>query len=80
MAEAAIRSALLSKRFPKKSGMVAALRWFVMTRVLRPKITQASRLPISAFPIPIHVEASPYFHPNCPAYPTNTTAEKYEVP
>ena len=76
MAEAAIRKALLSKRFPKKSGMVAACKYLVITRVLRPRITHASKLPIKAFPIPIQVLESPYFHPNCPAYPTNTTAEK----
>ena len=33
-----------------------------------------------ALPSPIHVEAIPYFQPNCPAYPTKTTAEKYDVP
>lgn len=47
-----------------------------MTFILRPRTTQASRLPITAFPIPIHVLAIPYFHPNWPAYPTKTTAEK----
>ena len=31
---------------------------------------------LTAFPMPIHVLAIPYFQPNCPAYPTNTTAEK----
>ena len=35
---------------------------------------------MNAFPIPIHVDASPNFHPNCPAYPMNTTDEKYDVP
>jgi hypothetical protein len=38
------------------------------------------RDPMSALPIPIHVAAIPYFQPNCPAYPTNMTAEKYDVP
>ena len=28
------------------------------------KYTHASRLPMIAFPIPIHVDARPYFHPN----------------
>jgi hypothetical protein len=30
--------------------------------------------------MPIQVDANPYLHPNCPAYPTNITAEKYDVP
>ena len=60
----------------KNSGIVFALRCCVITFVLLPRITHASRLPINAFPIPIQVLAIPYFHPNCPAYPTNTTAEK----
>ena len=33
-----------------------------------------------ALPIPIHVDARPNLHPNCPAYPINITAEKYDVP
>ena len=41
---------------------------------------QASSEPIKAFPRPIQVEARPKFHPNCPAYPTKITAEKYDVP
>ena len=67
---------MLSKRQPKNSGMVEEERCWVMTRVRRPKTTHASKLPMMAFPKPIQVEAMPYFHPNCPAYPTNTTAEK----
>ena len=80
IADAVILSALLSKRVPKKSGIVLEFRCCVMTFVRLPKMTQASKLPIKAFPRPIQVDARPYFHPNCPAYPTNTTAEKYEVP
>ena len=38
--------------------------------------TWASREPMRALPMPAQVAAMPYFHPNCPAYPTNTTAEK----
>ena len=76
MAEAAIFSRRLPYLSPKKSGMVLDLRCWLMTRVLLPRMTQARRLPMTAFPIPIQVEARPYFHPNWPAYPTNTTAEK----
>ena len=37
----------------------------LMTLVRRPRdLTQASRLPIRALPMPIQVEARPYFHPN----------------
>ena len=34
---------------------------------------------MNALPRPIHVDATPKFHPNCPAYPTKMTAEKYDV-
>ena len=67
IAEETTFSALLSKRRPKNSGMVAAERWFVITRVRRPSTTQAIRLPMTALPRPIQVEARPYFQPNCPA-------------
>ena len=74
--EAVIFIALLSYLSPKKSGIVFDPRCCVITFVRLPSTTQARRLPITAFPIPIQVQAMPYFHPNCPAYPTNTTAEK----
>jgi hypothetical protein len=51
-----------------------------MIRVRLPRISHARSEPIKAFPKPIHVEAIPKFHPNCPAYPTKITAEKYDVP
>ena len=51
-----------------------------MILVRLPRISQASSEPIKALPRPIHVEAIPKFHPNCPAYPTKITAEKYDVP
>ena len=75
IAEAVIFSALLPYLSPKKSGIVLEFRCCVITLVRLPSTTHASRLPINAFPSPIHVDARPYFHPNCPAYPTNTTAE-----
>ena len=67
MSAAAMRSALLSNLLPKKSGIVFELKCFVMTRVLLPKTIHARSEPRTAFPIPIHVEATPYFQPNCPA-------------
>ena len=66
-AEAASFNALLSYRFPKKSGIVADSSFWLMTRVLLPRTTHARRLPINALPSPIQVDARPYFHPNCPA-------------
>ena len=62
--EAAIFMPWLWKRLPKNSGMVAEERCLLMTLVRRPRMTQASRLPIRALPMPIQVEARPYFHPN----------------
>ena len=41
-----------------------------MIRVRRPSTAQARSDPMNAFPRPIQVEASPYFQPNWPAYPT----------
>ena len=76
MIDAVIFRALLSNRFSKNSGIVAELKCWLIIRVRRPSTTQASRLPNTALPRPIQVEARPYFQPNCPAYPTNTTAEK----
>ena len=67
MMEAPILRPLLSKRLPKNSGMVAELRCCVMMRVRLPRIAHARNEPIRAFPIPIQVEAIPYFQPNCPA-------------
>ena len=57
----------LPKRASKNWGMVAELRCWVMILVLLPRIDQAIREPIRAFPMPIHVAATPYFHPNWPA-------------
>ena len=76
MTEAPIFSERLSKRLPKKVGMVAESRCWVIIRVRRPRIAHAISEPMIALPMPAHVAAIPYFHPNCPAYPTNTTAEK----
>ena len=73
-------SALESNLLPKYSGMVLASSACVMILVLLPRTSHARRLPINAFPIPIQVDERPYFHPNCPAYPMNTTEEKYDVP
>ena len=39
----------LWNRLPKNSGMVAEERCLLMTLVRRPRMTQASRLPIRAF-------------------------------
>ena len=74
--DAAILSDLLPNLLPKKSGIVAESRCCVMILVLLPRTTHARSEPIMAFPIPAQVAAIPYYHPNCPAYPTNTTAEK----
>ena len=51
-----------------------------MILVRRPRMFQAMSEPMKALPSPAQVEASPKFQPNCPAYPTKMTAEKYEVP
>ena len=72
--------ALLSYLFSKNSGIVAACRWFVITLVLLPRITHAISEPMRALPRPIQGADIPKFQPNWPAYPTNTTEEKYEVP
>ena len=64
---AAVRSFGLSYRVPKKSGMVLLERCWVMIRVRRPKMSQASRDPIKALPRPIQVDARPKFQPNWPA-------------
>ncbi len=66
----------LWKRLPKNSGMVALFKCCVIMRVRLPRMTHANIEPISALPMPIQVEAMPYFQPNCPAYPTKITAEK----
>ena len=78
--EAPTFNGLLPKRSPKNWGIVAESKCCVIMRVLRPNTAHANREPIIAFPIPAHVAAIPNFQPNCPAYPTNTTAEKYDVP
>ena len=53
--------------FPKKSGIVLASMCCVITLVLLPSTFHARSEPINAFPSPAHVDASPKFHPNCPA-------------
>lgn len=67
MTDATVRRAGQQYRLAKKSGMVADSKCLVMTRVRRPSTTQASRLPMRALPMPIQVEATPKFQPNCPA-------------
>jgi len=67
-------------REPKNSGMVALFKWCVIMRVRRPRITHGISEPMKALPKPTHVAAVPNLQPNCPAYPTKITAEKYEVP
>ena len=74
--DAPIFSGCDANRFPKNCGMVAESRCWLMILVRLPRITQASNEPMIALPIPAHVAETPYFQPNCPAYPTNTTAEK----
>ena len=64
MTEAASCKFLLSKRLPKNSGIVAESKCWVMMRVRRPRIIQASIEPINALPRPIQVDAMPYFQPN----------------
>jgi hypothetical protein len=80
ISDATILSILLLKRFSKNSGMVDAPKCLVIRRVRRPSKNQAKSEPISALPIPIQVDETPNFQPNCPAYPIKITAEKYEVP
>jgi hypothetical protein len=65
---------------PKKSGIVELWSPCVILRVRLPRIIHGSKLPRTALPSPIHAAEIPNFQPNCPAYPTNMTAEKYEVP
>ena len=74
--EAAILRFSFPNLLPKNSGIVAVSRCWVMILVRLPRIRQAIREPIRALPIPIQVDAIPYFQPNCPAYPTKITAEK----
>ena len=59
--------ALLLKRLPKNSGIVADSRCFDITLVRLPKISHGRSEPSMAFPMPIQVEASPKFQPNLPA-------------
>ena len=54
----------LSKRVPKKSGMVRLFMCCVKSFVRLPRTSHAKRLPIMALPMPIHVLESPYFQPN----------------
>jgi len=74
--EAPIFNGLLPNLFPKYCGMVAESRCWLIILVLLPSTTHARSEPIIALPIPAQVAAMPYFQPNWPAYPTNTTAEK----
>ena len=67
MAEAPIFSPRLWNRLPKKSGMVADSRCWVIIRVRRPRMTHAISEPMTALPMPIQVEAMPNFQPNWPA-------------
>ena len=67
MIEETIFIDLLRYRFSKNSGMVAASKCLVITRVRRPSTTHASRLPITALPMPIQVAEMPKFQPNYPA-------------
>ena len=60
MRAAATLSALLSNLLPKKSGIVFESRCFVMTLVRRPRTIHARSEPMTALPIPIHVEDTPY--------------------
>ena len=74
--DAPIFNALLPNRSPKNCGIVAEFRCWLIILVRRPRTTHARSEPIIALPMPAHVAEMPYFHPNWPAYPTNTTAEK----
>ena len=67
MTEATTLSCWLLKRVPKKSGIVRLSMCCVMSLVRLPRTSQASNEPMTAFPIPIQADDSPYFHPNCPA-------------
>ena len=67
MAAEARRRPRLSKRMPKNSGIVCEPSPCVMRRVREPSTTQASRLPMMALPMPIHVDDRPNFQPNWPA-------------
>ena len=78
--EAATFNGTDSNLLPKKSGIVLASRGCVITLVLLPRTFHASSEPINALPSPAQVDARPKFQPNCPAYPTKITAEKYDVP
>ena len=64
MTDAAIFNELLPNLFSKKSGMVLEFKCCVITLVRRPRTTHAIRDPNMALPMPAHVEAIPYFHPN----------------
>ena len=67
MTLAAIFKAVEPKRASKNCGIVALPRCWLIMRVLLPRMTQARREPISVLPIPIQVDAIPYFQPNWPA-------------
>ena len=59
ISEAMIFSASLLNLFPKKSGIVALDRYWLIMRVLRPRTAQAISEPMKAFPSPAHVAAMP---------------------
>ena len=80
MIDAIILRVLSPNLLPKKSGIVALPSLCVIDLVLLPSNFHARSEPINALPIPIQVDATPNFQPNCPAYPMNMTAEKYDVP
>ena len=67
---------LLSYLFSKNSGMVRAPSAVVIYLVRFASTIHAARVPMIMLPTPIHTAESPKFHPNLPAYPTKTTAEK----
>ena len=57
----------LSYLASKNSGIVLEPSSVVMRLVRRASTFQARRVPRSAFPTPIHTEASPKLAPNLPA-------------
>ena len=57
--DAAILSASLRSLLPKKSGIVALAKYWLIMRVLLPSTAQAISEPINALPSPAHVAAIP---------------------
>ena len=64
MIAATIFIAFESNLLPKKSGIVLELIVCVITRVLLPRISQGSKEPMIALPIPTQVAATPNKYPN----------------